>query len=134
MNGFSKNATEYMIQLIKYGLAGFAAAVVDIGVLYALTEHAGVYYLLSATISFCLGVLINYIISTKFVFKKHRLASKNREFAIFFAIGVLGLLLNLLLIWALTEHLNVYYLYSKYVSVAVVFFFNFNARKFILFK
>lgn len=134
MNGFAGSIFEYMEQLIKYGLAGLAAAAADIGLLYALTEWGGVYYLLSASISFCLGVVVNYAVSTRFVFKKRKISGKNIEFVLFFAIGAVGLLLNLLLIWLLTEKFNLYYIYSKYAAVAAVFLFNFNARRFILFS
>lgn len=130
----TRMAGAYIDQFIKYAGVGALAAAVDIGALYALTEHAGVFYLVSAVLSFCLGVAVNYGLSTRFIFKKRRMESRRREFAVFLAIGVLGLGLNTLLIWLLTEHAGLFYLHSKYIATGVVFFFNFNARKFILFN
>jgi hypothetical protein len=36
--------------------------------------------------------------------------------------------------WALTDLLFLYYIYSKLITTAVVYFWNFFARKFILFS
>ena len=52
---------------------------------------------------------------------------------VFCAISVVGLLLTELLMFLFTSHLHVYFMVSKLISSILVFFWNFLARKFILY-
>ena len=48
-------------QFMKFGVVGVIAFVIDYGLMVALTELAGVNYLISATISFTVSVVFNYL-------------------------------------------------------------------------
>lgn len=122
------------IQLFRYFFVGGTAFAVDFGLLWALTEWGGLHYLLSAALSFTVGLIVNYILSMLWVFKDHALQSRIAEFAAFALIGFAGLCLNEAIIWCATERLNLHYLASKIISTAIVFFWNFMARKYLLFN
>lgn len=124
---------EACIQLVRYFLVGGAAFAVDFGLLWALTDGCGVNYLLSASISFVAGLTVNYLLSVWWVFNLHALNSRFAEFAAFGLIGLLGLGLNETIVWCATEIMGLHYLTSKIVSAVVVFFWNFLARKYLLF-
>ena len=47
-------------QIMKFGVVGVIAFVIDYGLLALLTEAFGVNYLVSATISFTASVVFNY--------------------------------------------------------------------------
>lgn len=121
------------IQLVRYFFVGGAAFAVDFGLLWVLTDVCGVHYLLSAILSFVAGLTVNYLLSVWWVFNVHALNSRLEEFAAFGLIGVLGLGLNEAMIWCATEIMGLHYLTSKIVSAVVVFFWNFLARKYLLF-
>lgn len=121
------------IQLFRYFFVGGTAFAVDFGLLWVLTECAGLHYLLSAALSFAAGLTVNYLLSVWWVFNDHVLRSRILEFAIYVAIGVIGLCFNEAIIWWATEKMNFYYLSSKIVATAMVFFWNFMARKYLLF-
>lgn len=122
------------IQLFRYGFVGGVAFLVDFGSLYFFTEFFGIYYLTSAAIAFLLGLITNYILSISWVFNKRTLNNIKVEFGVFTIIGIVGLTLNEVFIWAFTEKLQLYYLYSKIISAAIILFWNFFARKFTLFR
>ena len=48
-------------QFMKFGVVGVIAFVIDYGLMVALTELVGVNYLISATISFTVSVVFNYL-------------------------------------------------------------------------
>ncbi|WP_288817319.1 GtrA family protein [uncultured Alistipes sp.] len=129
---FIKPANKGKIQLFRYFFVGGAAFVVDFGLLWLLTEW-GLSYLLSAAFSFVAGLTINYALSVRWVFRDHTLHSHIIEFVFFAAIGVVGLGMNEAIMWMATELAGLYYLGSKLISTAVVFFWNFTARKYLLF-
>lgn len=120
-------------QLIKYGIVGGVAFIVDYGLLLLLTIIFEIHYLVSAAISFVAGLVVNYILSRRFVFTDNRLSNRQMEFLIFSIIGVFGVGINEIIIYYLTDVLGIHYMISKIVSTLVVFFWNFFARKYFLF-
>ena len=128
-----KNKTLFL-QLMRYSVVGGISFVVDYGSLWFLTELGGLHYLVSAAIAFVLGLTCNYLISTAWVFGESKVASRWLEFVVFAIIGIVGLGLNELIIYLCTDICKLHYMLSKAVSTALVFFWNFFARRFILFK
>lgn len=123
-----------LIQLFRYIFVGGAAFAVDFSALYILTAAVGIHYLVSAAIAFLLGLTTNYILCNVWVFSSRVMANKWLEFGIFSLIGVIGLGMNEVIIWAFTEHVHFHYMASKMVSAVAVFFWNFFARKYILYN
>jgi len=121
-------------QLLRYAVVGGISFIVDYGSLWLLTEKAGLPYLWSAALAFILGLICNYILSTRWVFGESRIKNAWGEFVAFAVIGVIGLGLNELIMYACTEGLGFHYMLSKIVSTAIVFFWNFLARRFLVFK
>ena len=122
------------IQLLRYALVGGCAYAVDFGTLYFLTDYLHIQYLLSAAAAFTLGLFFNYTLSTLWVFSKRSVSKRHIEFFIFALIGVVGLGFNEVSIWFFTEFVHFHYLSSKLIATVFVFFWNFCARKKILFS
>lgn len=116
-------------QMVRYGAVGALAFAVDYGTLIFLTEVCGMYYLLSTVFAFCLGILVTYFGSMRFVFQQTSADHRTRDIVAFLLIGLVGLGLTDLILYLLTERLGIYYLLSKIVATGVVFFWNFFARK-----
>jgi putative flippase GtrA len=123
-----------LVQLTRYTIISAAALSVDFGLLFALTYYLKTNYLGSAAIGFCAGVIVNYILCTHWVFRRRALQNKTMEFIIFLLIGVIGLAINQAMMWYLTDKTHMYYLISKAYSIAIVFSWNFIARKIALFR
>ena len=129
-----KSTNNFFLQLLRYGFVGGVAFAVDFGLLYILTEYVNLHFLLSATISFIAGLLINYFLSKRWVFNKSSVKNKSTEFWIFALIGIVGLGINNLFLWVFTIYVSVHYMASKIITTVIVFFWNFLARKYILFN
>ena len=119
-------------QFMKFGVVGVIAFVIDYGLLALLTEVFGVNYLVSATISFTVSVIFNYLASMRYVFTHKEDMSRRREFIIFVVLSVIGLIINNLCMWAGVELLSVHYLITKIFATAVVMVWNFVTRKIFL--
>lgn len=131
---FASKTDNTLIQLFRYFFVGGFAFVVDYGSLFILTEYCEVNYLTSAAIAFLLGLLINYLISILWVFDKRIVNNRWVEFLIFAVIGGIGLVLNEIIMYFGREILGLHYMFSKLCSTGIVFFWNFFARKIILYK
>lgn len=129
---FGKN-DNILLQLFRYTFVGGLAFVVDFGLLWLLTAQAHMHYLASAAAAFVAGLLVNYVLSKLWVFNKSSYKNKMAEFLVFALIGVIGLGLTELLMWLFTDGANMYYIVSKMLTTAIVYFWNFFARKIIIF-
>jgi putative flippase GtrA len=121
------------IQFFRYGFVAVAAFIIDFGLLFVFTHFLHIYYLVSATMSFLISLILNYYLSTLWVFS-HSSRKRSTEVSIFLIINLVGLALNTLIIWASTSMFGIYYLYSKLIAVAIVFFWSFFARRYYIFK
>lgn len=121
------------VQLFRYLFVASAAFSVDFGGLVALTELVGLHYLIAATISFCSGVAVNFYISTRWIFRNPKLSKRHHEFAATLLIGAIGLGLNNFILWTLTSLAGLFYIFSKLIATCLVFFWNFFARKKLLY-
>lgn len=130
---FVEPTENVILQLFRYGFVGGAAFVVDYATLFVLTNNVGVQYLWSAAIAFVLGLVANYLLSISWVFRNRGDLSRWQEFLFFAVIGVVGLGFNELIMYACTGLMHIHYMVSKLISTAIVFFWNFFARKYLLF-
>lgn len=119
-------------QIMKFGVVGVIAFVIDYGLLIFLTEVFGIDYLISATISFTVSVIFNYVASMRYVFAHKQNMSRRREFVIFVVLSVIGLLINNVALWAGVDLLGIDYRISKIVVTAIVMVWNFVTRKIFL--
>ena len=119
-------------QIMKFGIVGVLAFIIDYGLMVALTELVGLAPVASATVSFIVSVVFNYVASMRFVFSHKEGMSKQREFVIFVVLSVIGLLINDGLMWAGTELVAIDYRIVKIGATAVVMVWNFVMRKLFL--
>lgn len=126
MNKVLKN--KLINQILKFGVVGGLAFVIDYTLLYILTEFLEVHYLISSVISFTVSVIFNYIMSIKWVFDVNR-KQGIKEFVVFVALSIIGLGINSLIMYLMVDIMSIYYMISKLVSTAVVMVYNFITRK-----
>lgn len=127
------NANSTLLQFFRNALVGSFAFVLELGLMYLLTECAHVYYLWSSVFSSLCAGGINYLLSTIWVFNQSKVKNKPLEFILFTAIGALGLLLNVFFLWVLTDCIGLYYMFSKVIAMILVFTLIFFIRKYVLF-
>ena len=125
-------------QIIKFGLVGFLCFFIDYGIMVALTELVGINSTVSSGISFCVSVIVNYILSVTVVFDADKEANKAKQFIVFLILSVIGLGINTLIMWAGTGILDQYmersYMLVKIFATAVVMVYNFITRKIFIEK
>ena len=159
---FGQTKKELFWEIFRFLLVGGTATVVDYAVFYLFRQgllpetlfDGGVWNVISLIIAtafgFCAGLVVNWILSVKFVFR----AVKNKEeahskkgFAIFSVIGLIGLGLTelgmLLLVhifptitlFGVTEFLLPWEEWlAKIIMTCIVLVFNYVGRKIFVFK
>ena len=127
------------IQFFRYLFVGGLATVVDWGVSYLLFRFVfnENFAIAANSISFVAGLAVNYLISTFWIFKNSAVESKLKEFLGFAAIGLVGLFMTMGITWLfelwLADKTSAFQILAKIVSTGAAFFWNFFARKILLF-
>ena len=134
-NIFISPTKNVVIQFFRYLFIGGIATIVDWSILFILTEFIFIHYLLSAIIAFIAGLIINFILSKLFVFKSNEVSMNlTIEFTIYSIIGIVGLSITELIIFIFTNYIELYYMLSKMIATIIVLFWNYIARKLIIYK
>jgi putative flippase GtrA len=118
----------------KYAAASAVALAADTGLLLGLTRYAGWHYLFAAAVSFMTGASIAYALSVKFVFSAHRLRNRELEFVSFVVIGLVGWVLNLVVLFIAHSKLGIDLLLAKGLAAGFTFLTNFALRRQLLFR
>ena len=121
-----------MFQILRFGVVGGSAFLIDYALLFVLTEFGEINYLLSSCISFIVSVIYNYILSVIWVFDVGEERKAVHSFFIFIILSIIGLGINALIMWCMVDRLSVYYMLAKIVATAVVMVYNFVTRKLFL--
>ncbi len=115
-------------------MASAFAFSIDFGILTFFVEIVHLHYLISATIGFIVGTTITYLLSILWIFPRRSLSNQQMEYGLYLSIGVVGIGLNLLLMWIFTDLIGVFYMLSRIIAGTTVFFWNFLSRKYLLFR
>ena len=119
-------------QIMKFGVVGVIATVIDFGVMNILYYGLGLDILISNTSGFVISLIFNYLASMKYVFAHKEGMSRRREFAIFVVLSVIGLVLNDGIVLALKSGLGLEANLAKICATALVMVYNFVTRKIFL--
>jgi putative flippase GtrA len=118
-------------QAFGYLLVGGLAAVVDIGMFHLLAPRfSGV--LVPAMISFALAAVVNYSLSSLWVYRRQWRSLKRA--ALFLAFASIGLAINAGATWFLANNLPIAPTVAKIGGVGIAFIINFLMNTFIVFK
>lgn len=119
-------------QILKFGVVGIIATVIDFGVLYILSQPLGLDPVLSAGISFCVSLVFNYTASMRYVFTHREDMSRSREFVIFLVLSLIGLAINEAIMAAgvaVFGNSALAVMGTKVLATAIVMVWNFVSRK-----
>lgn len=126
---FRQPTDNIFIQMFRYIFVGGTAFAVDFFFLYFFSDICHIHYLISGILSFIISVMVNYWMSTRWVFNQDSSENRLLEFNMFLVISTIGLVFTEILLWFFTDILGMYYLISKIIAAVIVLFWNFLARR-----
>jgi putative flippase GtrA len=108
-------------KLLQYGVTGGIAAVVDAGG-FALLVNAKLSIVVASCLSFCIAALVNYNLTSQFVFDREATV---RGFASFLGAALIGLTVNVGVTFMGVFMMGLPPLPAKLMGIAIAFFANF---------
>ncbi len=120
--------TGELLRFLKFCLVGISGVGVNMGLLWLLTEFAGLFYLTSAAIGIETSIITNFILNNYFTFADRNQPGRKPFFIRllrFNLVSLAALAINLAILGFLTEVWGVFYLLSNLFGIAVATFWNY---------
>ena len=119
-------------QILLFLLVGGICYVVAIALLMFFVEFIELEVNFANFIASFITIFVCYLLNAKFVFKSGR-HSKQKEILAFFSFSIIGLVLNIVLMYLMTSYTPIWYVISKTMITAFIAVFNFIVRKKLVF-
>ncbi len=119
-------------QVMRFLGVGVIAFVIDFGAMVFLVEVLGFNSVVAAAVSYVISVIVNYLLSMRFVFRHRSDLSRHREFIIFVVLSTIGLGINVGLMWVGENAIGLDYRIAKLSVTVIVTLWNFVTRKLFL--
>ncbi len=118
----------------RFIVSGSISALVVLVLLYTLTEWAGLWYLLSATIAFCISIVVSFMLQKFWTFSNPTLSVAPTQFGIFILLNIFNTLVNALGLYILVDYVHLWYLGAEVIVAGGIAFWTFFVMKFVIFK
>lgn len=119
-------------EFLRYVAASALALALDT-LVFTAALNGGAGLAGAAAAGFLSGLALNYALSTRHVFCRHRLVDRRLEFVGFALIGCAGLILTEVILWLTVAQFGLAPLPAKLMSAGATFLSNFFLRKWLLF-
>jgi len=124
-------------KFIKFCTVGGTGVIVNMGILFFLTEVFGLYYLVSSIFGIEISILTNFVLNDLWTYKNvgnNNISSILKRALSFNLICIMGLIINFGVLVTLTEKFGIYYLISNMVGILCATVWNFFMTKNITWK
>jgi putative flippase GtrA len=121
------------VPMIKFGFVGAIGLCIDFCITWVLKEKACANKYLSNSVGFVIAATNNYFLNKYFTFQN----SNNQivfQFFSFFGIALIGLGINLFLLYCLQTYTKLNFYFSKIIATSIVFIWNFTANTWFTFN
>ncbi len=111
---------EYWLSFIKFNIVGLTGVFVNEGVLLALASE-GTYYLYASAVAIEVSIISNFFLNDFWTFRDRRHGHIVTRMLKFNGLMIIGLVVNLAILYAGTTYLGIYYAISNLIGIGAAF-------------
>lgn len=119
-----KQAIHKYKKFIKFCFVGASGVVVNVGLLFLLTEYAGIFYLASSAIAIEASIITNFLLNNFWTWKKRGKGFFSRLVK-FNLVSIIALVINMGILFFFTETVGLWYILSNLIGIAFATVINF---------
>lgn len=128
--GWKSRISRLVKHAVKYYLVGGMGVLVNLGILFALTEFAGLWYLLSSVIAILVSITCNFTLNKIWTFRDSPLTQRTLfMYGKFVGVSLFGMGIQLGFIYLFVEAMSIYYLLAALISIFIAGSFNFMINR-----
>lgn len=121
-------------QIIRYASVGGMVAAADLVFFTIFASWLMLPYLWVNFAGFILGTICNYLLSVRYVFESGKRYSAKTEVVAVYIVSIIGLTVSQFLLYFLVSIVLFPLIASKILTLSIVFFWNYFARKNLVFR
>ncbi len=106
-------------RISRFLLVGSISILINLSILYILTEYGNVWYLASSALAFGISYIISFLFHKFWTFKNKNVRATIYQFPLHLSLALFNLLLNTVLLFILVEWVHVWYVLAQ-ASAAIV--------------
>jgi len=122
----------FVLKFIKFCMVGFTGVFVDFGITFVCKEILKIQKYVANALGFTIAATTNYMLNRMWTFHSHN-PHVGLEFTRFFLIALIGLGINLLILWTMAGKFRVNFYVSKLVATILVTIWNFLINAYFTF-
>jgi len=107
-------------QIIKYLIVGGTAALVDLVLLYILTDILGIWYLTSASLAFIVAFFVSFFLQKFWTFRDTDKEKMYKQLGIYLAVALINLLINAGLMYILVDGFKAWYILAQIIASGLI--------------
>ena len=105
---------------VKYYSVGASGVLVNLGLLFFLTEFIGLWYFLSYTIAISVSITSNFILNKFWTFRDSIDSQRTVVMYVkFVSVSLLGMAIQLGSVYVFVESLSIYYMLAALISIGI---------------
>ena len=128
-----KNKSVRLVNFFLYLVVGFVGTLIEWIIFYMLNRFLNWHYFISTSLAFIVSTFANLFLGKLLVFKDTNL-NLIEEIAKIYIASLIGLLLNLVIMFFMINKFSMNHMYAKILASAIVFLWNFLIRKLAIYK
>lgn len=129
LSGYLVYKKNILTEFFKFAVVGLIGTLVNVFILYLLTNYLGFYYLVSAVFSFFVAMSHNYLFNKLWTFKEKINHHFTKKYMKFFCVSLIALIVNLFFLYVFTEFFSIYYLISQVLAIGITLIINYAGNK-----
>lgn len=122
-----------LVRLLKYAGVGVPTFVLDLAILFVLTDTLHIHYVVSASVAFIIAFSLNYHLSRTHVFPE-TLRSMRLGYAIFLCVGGSGLFIVAGLMYVSVDIAGMNYMVSRVFIASLIGLWNYFINLYVTFR
>lgn len=123
----------FIFKFLKFGVVGFSGVFVDFGITYLCKEKIKINKYISNALGFICAATSNYCLNRIWTFQSTN-ENVATEYGSFMLVSAIGLGINSLVLWILTDKLKWNFYVSKIFAIGCATLWNFFANLLFTFK
>jgi putative flippase GtrA len=125
---------ESFIQFVKFAMVGVVSSLINLALLFSLTDIFLVYYLHSAAVALLISAVNGYLMNHHWTFKSMEDRKHHFVFSKYLVLNISTYFLNLAVLVFLVENFGIWYIIAEVMAIFVALIGNFFGSKYWVFK
>lgn len=101
---------------IRYLCSGVSAALVNLSILYILTDLLEIWYLISSVLALTVAIFVSFLLQKFWTFNDSCCRRIKKQFFIFYGVVICNLVVNIILMKLLVERFYLHYMIAQIFS------------------